>query len=210
MIASRAEAELDEGVLVLTDANFDEEIAKHDYLLVEFYAPWCGHCKKLAPEYAKAAATLAALDPPRYLAKVDATEQKAIAERFEIKGFPTLSFFANGEQTEYTGGRTEDTIVSWIKKRTGPPSNEITCEKLKETVPELKLALVYFGSTEHGLFAAFQDTGRAALGEKFAFFHAPADCAADYKTTAEGISLIRGFDESPIAYASGEANAGSI
>lgn len=52
-----------------------------------------GHCKKLAPEYASAAATLAKQDPPQYIAKVDATENNALAERFEIKGFPTLIFF---------------------------------------------------------------------------------------------------------------------
>ena len=52
-----------------------------------------GHCKKLTPEFISAAATLAAKDPPRYLAKVDATEEKKTGERFGIQGFPTLKWF---------------------------------------------------------------------------------------------------------------------
>lgn len=86
----------DNGVLVLTDDTFDEAIAKYDYLLVEFYAPWCGHCKKLAPEYEAAAEVLAAQEEPRTIAKVDATENKGLADRMEIKGFPTLYFFNQG------------------------------------------------------------------------------------------------------------------
>jgi len=91
-----AEENFDNGVLVLTDDTFDEAIAKYDYLLVEFYAPWCGHCKKLAPEYEAAAAVLSAQDPPRTIAKVDATENKGITDRMGIKGFPTLFFFNQG------------------------------------------------------------------------------------------------------------------
>ncbi len=52
-----------------------------------------GHCKKLAPEYAAAAQELAKRDPPLSIAKVDATENKELGERFGIKGFPTLKFF---------------------------------------------------------------------------------------------------------------------
>lgn len=52
-----------------------------------------GHCKKLAPEYEAAAAVLAEQDPPRTIAKVDATEAKGLADRMQIKGFPTLYFF---------------------------------------------------------------------------------------------------------------------
>ena len=52
-----------------------------------------GHCKKLTPEYESAAGTLAAQENPQTIAKVDATEQKNLAKRFEIKGFPSLKFY---------------------------------------------------------------------------------------------------------------------
>jgi protein disulfide-isomerase A1 len=121
-------ADYDEGVLVLTDSNFEEEMAKFEHLLVEFYAPWCGHCKKLAPEYSAAAEVLAKNEPPLTLAKVDATEEKKLAEKFGIQGFPTLFWFNNGEKQEYTGGRTKDSIVNWVLKKSGPPSTEVTCD----------------------------------------------------------------------------------
>ena len=70
-------------------------------MLVDFYAPWCGHCKKLEPAYSEAAATLAALDEPLYIAKLDATEHKEAAGKFEIRGFPTLKLFKNGVPIEY-------------------------------------------------------------------------------------------------------------
>jgi len=205
----RAEAEKDEGVLVLTDSNFDEELAKYDYLLVEFYAPWCGHCKKLAPEYSKAAAALAKMDPPRYLGKVDATEQKKLAERFQIKGFPTLVFFNHGEKVEYTGGRTEDTIINWIVKKTGPPSQEKTCDDLKALAKDMKLGLIYFGAAEGELFTAHESAGKSDIGEKFAFYHTAAECASEFGASAPSIALVRNFDKSPVVY-SGESTADAI
>lgn len=206
-----AEEAWDNGVLVLSDDNFDEAIAKYDYLLVEFYAPWCGHCKKLAPEYEAAAEVLKAQDPPLTIAKVDATEQKALAERFEIKGFPTLQWFNHGTKMDYTGGRTKDTIVEWINKKTGPVSAEVDCAGMEAKTAEVDLALSYFGALEGDLWDNFMNAARnPAISEKFNFFHTTdGDCASKYGASAPGIGLSRRFDESPLAFG-GAANEEEI
>jgi len=164
---------------------------------------YSGHCKKLTPEYEGAAAVLSAQDPPRTIAKVDATEAKAIAERFEIKGFPTLFFWNNGTKMEYSGGRTKDTIIDWINKKTGPASTEVDCEAMKAKTADAKLALSYFGALEGDVFENFMKGAKnPAIGEKYSFFHtADAACAESFGVVAPGISLSRGFDESPLAVA---------
>ena len=107
-------------VVVLTTDAFDDFVKENKHVLAEFYAPWCGHCKSLAPEYEKAATNLKESGSAVKLAKIDATVEKDLAQKFGVQGYPTLLWFVNGEKTDYKGGRTADTIVSWIAKKTGP------------------------------------------------------------------------------------------
>jgi len=98
-------------VLSLNKDNFDAELAKKP-LAVKFFAPWCGHCKRLAPtweEFAKANK-----DAEFTVAEVDCTVQKDLCGKYNINGYPTIKFLRNGEkEAEFSGARTVDALQKW-------------------------------------------------------------------------------------------------
>merc|ERR1712079_621300 len=192
---TRAEIKKEEGVLVLTTDNFDEAIDGNEFVLVEFYAPWCGHCKSLAPEYAKAAGQLAEKDSPIKLGKVDATEESKLAEKFEVRGYPTLKFFKNGKPMEYGGGRTAETIISWVEKKTGPPAKTLAdVDAAKKFVEDNEIAVVgFFAEAEGEAAKAFLEVAGGMDDLKFALGN--ADIAAEHKVEGDAVVLFKKFDE---------------
>lgn len=181
----------EDDVIVLKESNFDEAIKKFEFVLVEFYAPWCGHCKKLTPEYAAAAKILKDASPAVPLAKVDATENSALATKYSVQGYPTLKFFIKGEPIDFNGGRTQAEIVNWIKKKTGPASVTVAdtaaLDKLKA---DNKVVVAYFGEdNEH-----YQNFVKVAQSiEALTFAHSFDEALA----TAAGATLVlyKQFDE---------------
>ncbi|OVA04064.1 Thioredoxin [Macleaya cordata] len=107
-------------VLELDDSNFDSAIASFDFILVDFYAPWCGHCKRLSPELDAAAPVLAGLEKPIVIAKVNADKFTRLASKYEIDGFPTMKIFSHGIPVEYTGPRKAELLVRFLKKFVAP------------------------------------------------------------------------------------------
>jgi len=193
-VACAAKFPEEDNVLVLSDDNFAEAIETYDNLLVEFYAPWCGHCKKLAPEYARAAATLK--KDGLAIAKMDATVNEVTPSQFGVEGFPTLKFFRGGKATDYTGGRTESEIVSWVKKKSGPAAKTITSVEEADTFEESAEVAVL------GLFASeTSDDAKvflrvAAGNDDIAFgISTSAAVAAKLGVTPPAVVLFKDFDE---------------
>ncbi|KAF7645607.1 hypothetical protein LDENG_00201250 [Lucifuga dentata] len=101
-------------VVELTDDNFDQMVGKGDEVwLVEFFAPWCGHCKNLEPEWAAAATAVKEQTKGKVrLGAVDATVHQVLSSRYGIRGFPTIKIFRKGEEPEdYQGGRSRGDII---------------------------------------------------------------------------------------------------
>ncbi|XP_060174342.1 protein disulfide isomerase-like 1-4 [Lycium barbarum] len=136
----------DKDVVVLTDRNFSEFLEDNKYVMVEFYTPWNGHCKALAPEYADAATELKKENVA--LAKINAVKEVEIADNYDVRSFPTIFFFVDGDPEPYNGRRTKNAIVTWIKKKIGPGVYNITTTEDAERVltSEDKVVLAYLDS----------------------------------------------------------------
>ncbi|WOL12712.1 protein disulfide isomerase-like 5-2 [Canna indica] len=119
-VAAADEFPRDGTVIELDDKNFDRAISAFDHVLVDFYAPWCGHCKRLAPELDAAAPVLAQLNEPIVIAKINADKYTKLASRYEIDGYPTLMLFMHGVPVDYTGPRKAELLVRFLKKFVAP------------------------------------------------------------------------------------------
>ncbi|XP_061338419.1 probable protein disulfide-isomerase A6 isoform X2 [Gastrolobium bilobum] len=114
-------ASVPSNVVVLTPENFNEVVLDETKdVLVEFYAPWCGHCKSLAPTYEKVASAFK-LEEDVVIANLDADKYRDLAEKYDVSGFPTLKFFPKGNKAgeEYGGGRDLDDFVAFINEKCG-------------------------------------------------------------------------------------------
>ena len=205
-----SEISVEDGVWVLTDSNFEEALNLQPDLLVEFYAPWCGHCKKLAPEYSKAAEILSKSDPPIHIAKLDATENSETASRFEVSGYPTLKYFVGKNPTDYTGGRTEDTIVSWILKRNKPSLTVVDCAcELEEGMENNKVTAVLFAQKDSAEAQIFDNVSKSVDGVAFVVSVSP-DGLEKYGVTEPSLVLFKKFDDKRVDYTGSLTQAGIV
>lgn len=107
----------DQALLILVGKTFKEKVIdSQDDLLIKFYAPWCGHCKTLAPIWDQLAEDLKDVKGLR-IAKFDATANEV--EGLDIKGYPTLKFYHKGKKdapVDFDGGRELENFKEWLKE----------------------------------------------------------------------------------------------
>ena len=147
-------------------------------------APWCGHCKSLAPEWAAAAGKTRKLNPPVILAKVDADSHRELAEKFDVSGYPTIKEFTKGKDAEYDGPREAKGIVKYVKKAVGITGGAGSLARVK-TADEAK--------------AVVAETGHALLG----LFREPVSASSMFKVFEEVASELSSYTSAPLkaAYA---------
>ncbi|CAH0558997.1 unnamed protein product [Brassicogethes aeneus] len=109
-------------VIELDFNTFMENKMKSEFWLVEFYAPWCGHCQKFAPEYKKTATALKGIAK---VAAINCEEDKRLAHKFDIKSYPTIILFGNDVYKEYKGGRSLDELVKFVEGNLNATSDKI-------------------------------------------------------------------------------------
>lgn len=106
------------GVLVLNAGNFEQALGK-GVVFVKFYAPWCGHCKRMAPRWEELAAKVASTSPTVKIAKVDCTEpdNKETCGEQDVNGFPTIFIYRDGHKLqEYNGNRSLEDLYEFVQR----------------------------------------------------------------------------------------------
>jgi len=181
-------------VITLSKDNFKTIVEPEKLILVEFYAPWCGHCKALAPEYEIAATALKVENIK--LAKVDCTAETQVCSEQDIKGYPTLKVFKDGNASEYNGGRKADLIVNYMKKQALPAISDVNVENF-DTFKDSdeKVIIGFFDDNSQEEYNTFSQTAEE-LREDFLF---GATGQKDVITKAEvkppTVILYKKFDE---------------
>ncbi|TVY78158.1 Protein disulfide-isomerase [Lachnellula suecica] len=182
-------------VEVLTKDTFPDFVKENDLVLAEFYAPWCGHCKALAPEYEEAATTLK--EKNIKLAKVDCTEEADLCQSFGVEGYPTLKVFRGPENiSPYSGARKSPAIVSYMTKQSLPAVSLLTKDTLEDFKTQDKVVVVaYFEADDKASNTTFS-TVAEKLRDNY-LFGASSDAAL---AKAEDVSvpsvvLYKSFDE---------------
>lgn len=166
-----ASADPNSAVVKLTEKKFKSFLEENPLVLTEFFAPWCGYCKMLGPEFSKAADMLNESHPNIKLAQVDCTEEQDLCQKHDIRGYPTMKVMRGPfvQPDDYDGPRDAEGIANYMIKQSLPPVQlvEDASEFVKLTKKENQPLMVQvFPSNLHKKFQALNETYGELANEK--------------------------------------------
>lgn len=198
--ASDAKGDTVSDVVSLTKDTFEDFMKEHNLVLAEFFAPWCGHCKALAPKYEEAATELKSKNIP--LVKVDCTEEEELCRDYQIEGYPTLKIFRGPDSVKpYLGARQSEALVSYMVKQSLPAVSTVNPENLEEFKTMDKIVIIGYISSDdkaaNETFTSFAESQRDNY--LFAATNDPALAKAE-DVSQPSIVLYKDFDEKKAVY----------
>jgi protein disulfide-isomerase A1 len=197
-LVTLAVAEDPSDVIDVTPSNFGV-IAKEPLVLVEFFAPWCGHCKALAPQYEEAATKLK--EKGIKLAKVNCVDEADLCQENEVRGYPTLRIFRNGASVDYNGPRQTEGIVSYMIKQSLPAVTEVTGDVHYEFTHADKIVAVLYTGTKTDLPAPQFSATAEKHRDNWLFGHSTDENASNAAgVMPPSLVLYRSFDEPRLVY----------
>ncbi|KAF9453077.1 disulfide isomerase [Macrolepiota fuliginosa MF-IS2] len=193
-LASLVFADADSDVISLTAKDFEESVSAEPLMLVEFFAPWCGHCKALAPHYEEAATALK--EKNIKLAKVDCVEEGELCQTKGVQGYPTLKVYRNGTPGEYSGPRKADGIISYMVKQSLPAVSDVTSENHEEFQKSDRVVVVaYLPSSTSEAAPVFSAAAEKNRDDYLFGLSTDKDAAAAAGVKPPALVVYRNFDE---------------
>ncbi|CAH1955897.1 unnamed protein product [Acanthoscelides obtectus] len=139
--------------------NFPEIRKNGGFWLVKFYAPWCGHCKRLEPVWNEVGEALSKSNI--YVRKIDCSRFSSVANEFGIRGYPTIKFITSNAAFTFTGDRSKDEIINFAVRMAGPAIQEIVDpEILPKFLAVNKLFFMYIGDQKGPLWNSYKEVAK--------------------------------------------------
>jgi len=193
-LATLVLADQESHVISLSASTFEDLVKTEPIVLVEFFAPWCGHCKALAPHYEEAATALK--EKNIKLAKVDCVEEAELCQSNGVQGYPTLKIYKHGEVKEYSGPREADGIISYMTKQALPAVSEVTAANHTEFQNADKIvAIAYLSSSTEAPAPQFSAAADAYRDEYLFGLTTDKEAIEAAGVTPPAVILYRTFDE---------------
>ncbi|XP_043415002.1 protein disulfide-isomerase TMX3 isoform X2 [Prionailurus bengalensis] len=180
------------------DESFKDN-RKDDIWLVDFYAPWCGHCKKLEPIWNEVGLEMKSIGSPVKVGKMDATSYSSIASEFGVRGYPTIKLLKGDLAYNYRGPRTKDDIIEFAHRVSGALIRPLPSQQMFEHVQKRhRVFFVYIGG-ESPLKEKYIDAASELIVYTY-FFSASEDVVPEYVILKEMPAVLVFKDETYFVY----------